>query len=125
MTKKFFSILAVLGIAATMFLSSCTAAGVECGLIGKWEGSATNTVGKYEYTIEITNDDNFKKEETVTMTILSTTTTTSFTVDSTVKSVTENVIELNNGEGYKYQNLSSDSVEFLFTPGWVKLTKVN
>lgn len=39
MTKKFLSLFAVLSIAAMAILSSCTSAGVECGLIGKWEYS--------------------------------------------------------------------------------------
>ena len=37
MTKRFLSLMAMVGIVAMMMLSSCTAEGVECGLIGKWE----------------------------------------------------------------------------------------
>ena len=54
MTKKILSVLAMMSIAAMMMLSSCTAAGVECGLIGKWEYV---TEDFYYRTIEITADD--------------------------------------------------------------------
>ena len=54
MTKKILSVLAMMSIAAMMMLSSCTAAGVECGLIGKWEYVAE---GFYYKSIEITADD--------------------------------------------------------------------
>ena len=54
MTKKILSVLAMMSIAAMMMLSSCTAAGVECGLIGKWEYVGENS---YYKTIEITADD--------------------------------------------------------------------
>ena len=54
MTKKILSVLAMMSIAAMMMLSSCTAAGVECGLIGKWEYVGE---GSYYKTIEITADD--------------------------------------------------------------------
>ena len=53
MTKKILSVLAMMSIAAMMMLSSCTAAGVECGLIGKWEYSKDT----YTTTVEITADD--------------------------------------------------------------------
>lgn len=54
MTKRILSVLAMMSIAAMMMLSSCTAAGVECGLIGKWE---CVTEGFYCKSIEITADD--------------------------------------------------------------------
>ncbi len=53
MTKKILSVLAMMSIAAMMMLSSCTAAGVECGLIGKWERSEDGRT----ITVEITADD--------------------------------------------------------------------
>ena len=53
MTKKILSVLAMMSIAAMMMLSSCTAAGVECGLIGKWERSDDGVT----VTVEITADD--------------------------------------------------------------------
>ena len=53
MTKRILSVLAMISIAAMMMLSSCTAAGVECGLIGKWEYSENG----YTTTVEITTDD--------------------------------------------------------------------
>ena len=55
MTKKILSVLAMMSIAAMMMLSSCTAAGVECGLIGKWE--YVNGEDDNKRTIEITADD--------------------------------------------------------------------
>ena len=61
MTKRFLTVLAMLSIAAMMMLSSCTAAGVECGLIGKWEyvSSVDEDGTKYTRTHEITADDKF------------------------------------------------------------------
>ena len=56
MTKKFLSVLAMISIAAMMMLSSCTAAGVECGLIGKWEMEKENK-DEYSFIVEITADD--------------------------------------------------------------------
>ena len=55
MTKRILSVLAMMSIAAMMMLSSCTAAGVECGLIGKWE--YVNGSDDFKQTIEITADD--------------------------------------------------------------------
>lgn len=55
MTKRILTVLAMVSIAAMMMLSSCTAAGVECGLIGKWEYS----VNMYTETWEFTDDDKF------------------------------------------------------------------
>ena len=59
MTKRILSVLAMLSIAAMMMLSSCTAAGVECGLIGKWENVKNNDGAKITTTYEITTDDKF------------------------------------------------------------------
>ena len=59
MTKRILSVLAMLSIAAMMMLSSCTAAGVECGLIGKWENVKNNDGVKCTTTYEITADDKF------------------------------------------------------------------
>lgn len=56
MTKKILTVLAMVSIAAMMMLSSCTAAGVECGLIGKWESVQEYYEGE-KGTIEITADD--------------------------------------------------------------------
>ena len=52
MRKRILSVLAMMSIAAMMMLSSCTAAGVECGLIGVWEMEDNSKV-----TWEITADD--------------------------------------------------------------------
>ena len=59
MTKRILSVLAMLNIAAMIMLSSCTAAGVECGLIGKWENVKNNDGVKCTTTYEITADDKF------------------------------------------------------------------
>lgn len=56
MTKRILTVLAMVSIAAMMMLSSCTAAGVECGLIGKWESVHEYYEGEKD-TIEITADD--------------------------------------------------------------------
>lgn len=56
MTKRILTVLAMVSIAAMMMLSSCTAAGVECGLIGKWESVYEYYEGE-KNTIEITADD--------------------------------------------------------------------
>ena len=56
MTKRILTVLAMVSIAAMMMLSSCTAAGVECGLIGKWESVSESYEGEKD-TIEITADD--------------------------------------------------------------------
>ena len=61
MTKRILSVLAMMSIAAMMMLSSCTAAGVECGLIGKWE--YVNGSDNYKQTIEITADDKITSVE--------------------------------------------------------------
>ena len=53
MTKRILSVLAMMSIAAMMMLSSCTAAGVECGLIGTWELKENGIT----VTIEITSED--------------------------------------------------------------------
>lgn len=58
MTKRILTVLAMVSIAAMMMLSSCTAAGVECGLIGKWESVSESSYYEGEKnTIEITADD--------------------------------------------------------------------
>ena len=61
MTKRILSVLAMMSIAAMMMLSSCTAAGVECGLIGKWE--YVNGSDNFKQTIEITADDKITSVE--------------------------------------------------------------
>lgn len=102
MTKKFFSALVVLSIAAMMFLSSCTAAGVECGLIGKWEY-------KEGLTVEITNDDKCKIDG----------------AEFEVESVDDHVIKVKNFGSVEYKNLGCDSVEFKVGGVWFEFSKVN
>ena len=108
MTKRFLSILAMLSIAAMMFLSSCTAAGVECGLIGKWEYK----VGVNSASYEITSDDKIivrvngiKQGEFV------------------IESVSDHTIKTLYGE-MEYQNLTCDSVEFKDSGMWVEFNRV-
>ena len=55
MTKRILTVLAMVSIAAMMMLSSCTPAGVDCGLIGTWEYSSN----MYTETWEIGADDKF------------------------------------------------------------------
>lgn len=107
MTKKFFSALVVLSIAAMMFLSSCTAAGVECGLIGKWE----HKEGFVTITVEITNDDKCKIDG----------------VEFEVESVDDHVIKIKNYSlgPVEYKNLGCDSVEFKVGGAWFEFSKVN
>ena len=104
MTKKILSVLAMMSIAAMMMLSSCTAAGVECGLIGKWEYSEDG----YTTIIEITADDKLirtGKYDGKTM----------GEVKGTIKSVSDKVVTYEvNGEEYKqeYSDLGCDTVKF-------------
>ena len=128
MTKKFLSIFAILSIAAIMFLSSCTAAGVECGLIGKWEHSETIDGIIVKTTFEFTSDDKIirtregKEKDSEGIEI-----TTSGNKEFTIKSVSEHTIKMtDNKGGLKYRNLTCDSVEFADenNDNWAKFTKV-
>ncbi|MCH5149189.1 MAG: hypothetical protein J1G30_00865 [Spirochaetales bacterium] len=109
MTRKFLNVLAVLNIVTMMFLSGCTAAGVECGLIGIWERSDTViTTGGYSMEIitsyEFTNDDKMIFEvNTVYGKSVS---------EYTIKSVNNRMIKCNDGSVIEYRNLGFDSVEF-------------
>ena len=104
MTKKILSVLAMMSIAAMMMLSSCTAAGVECGLIGKWERSKDG----FTTTIEITADDKFTmtgKQDGKTM----------YEVKGTIKSVKDHKVTYEvNGTEYpiEYSDLGCDTVKF-------------
>ena len=104
MTKKILSVLAMMSIAAMMMLSSCTAAGVECGLIGKWEGDENG----YTQIIEITADDKLTvigKRDGKTM----------FEIKGTIKSVKDHKItyEYNGMEvEVEYSDLGCDTVKF-------------
>ncbi|MBQ2294524.1 MAG: hypothetical protein II258_04005 [Spirochaetales bacterium] len=107
MTKKILSVLAMMSIAAMMMLSSCTAAGVECGLIGKWEHSEDG----FTTTVEITADDKIivtvkyevagEKKESKS--------------EGTIKSVSDHVATYEvDGKEYKmeYSDLGCDTVKF-------------
>ncbi|MCH5149393.1 MAG: hypothetical protein J1G30_01890 [Spirochaetales bacterium] len=113
MTKRIFSIFAVLGIAATMFLSGCTAAGVECGLIGKWERDYSGAKGSYEFT----SDDKMIVEVNGVK-----------VKEHTVKLVLDHTIVIDEdgvNKKIEYRNLGCDSVELKFDGDWLKFTKAN
>ena len=104
MTKRILSVLAMMSIAAMMMLSSCTAAGVECGLIGKWE----NEKNGVKTTVEITADDKL----TVTAKYDG---KTVFEIKGTIKSVSgkEITYEVDGEEvKVKYSDLGCDTVKF-------------
>ena len=126
MTKRILSLLAMLSIAAMMMLSSCTAAGVECGLIGKWEYSEKEdlTGTELKITYEITASDEFIS--TVSMTLLGV--TSEVKSEGKIKAVVANrIVYKKDGEEIKigYQNLKSDSVEFIYEEGYLPFKKVN
>ena len=126
MTKIILSVLAMLSIAAMMMLSSCTAAGVECGLIGKWEYSEKEdlTGTELKITYEITASDEFIS--TVSMTLLGITTET--VSEGKIKAVVANrIVYEEDGEEIKigYQNLKSDSVEFIYQEGYLPFERID
>ena len=126
MTKRILSVLAMLSIAAMMMLSSCTAAGVECGLIGKWEYSEKEdlTGTELKITYEITASDEFIS--TVSMTLLGITTET--VSEGKIKAVVANrIVYEEDGEEIKigYQNLKSDSVEFIYQEGYLPFERID
>ena len=104
MTKRILSVLAMMSIAAMMMLSSCTAAGVECGLIGKWERSDDGKT----VTVEITADDKL----TITAKYDG---KTVFEIKGTIKSVSGKEVTYE-GDGIedkiKYSDLGCDTVKF-------------
>lgn len=127
MTKKFLGILAMLSIATMTVLSSCTAAGVECGLIGKWECEGTRYYNEdygsrtVTYTLEFTSDDK------VIWTI-----DNNDEIEFKIKSVNEDTIKCsynNINAKIRYRNLSGKSVEFkcegIANSSWWDYTKVN
>ena len=108
MTKRFLTVLAMISIAAMMMLSSCTAAGVECGLIGKWEMEKENK-DEYSFIVEITADDKailIDKYENKGTEVKS---------EFNIKSVDgkEITIGRDNGEmKVRYKDLGCDSIKF-------------
>ena len=97
MTKRFLSVLAMISIAAMMMLSSCSAAGVECGLIGKWKMDGG------EFTVEITADDKAILEEA------------GLKLEMEIKSVDGKEMTIGGDKGeikVRYKDLSADSVKF-------------
>ena len=135
MTKIILSVLAMFSIAAMMMLSSCTAAGVECGLIGKWEYSKKDNDGvKYTTTYEITADDKFiittkyefSQEYKDKMAAEGTKLPTEpIEQKYTIESVSDHKIKVKEIDGeLEYRNLGCDSVEFKLGDKWTKLSKV-
>ena len=136
MTKRILSVLAMLSIAAMMMLSSCTAAGVECGLIGKWEyvSSVDEDGTKYTTTYEITADDKFiittkyefSQEYKDKMAAEGTKLPTAPREQKyTIESVSDHKIKVKEIDGeLEYRNLGCDSVEFKLGDKWTKLSKV-
>lgn len=114
MTKKFLGILAMLSIAAMTVLSSCTAAGVECGLIGKWEAKETQGDITVTQTIEITSDDKCIFEVKYSNGY-------NHKTEHTIESVDGHTIKLKDGGEIEYSELTCDSVKF----DNYKYTKVN
>lgn len=114
MTKKFLGILAMLSIAAMTVLSSCTAAGVECGLIGKWEAKETLEGITMTQTIEITSDDKYILEVKYSDGY-------NYKTEYTIESVDGHTIKFKNGGEVEYSELTCDSVKL----GNYKYTKVN
>ena len=114
MTKRILSVLAMMSIAAMMMLSSCTAAGVECGLIGTWEYSKD----KVTITIEITADDRIiytgKYDGK-----------TNVEFESTIKSVEDHEIICDVVEDLKYSDLGCDTVKFKVNGRYETFKKVN
>ena len=97
MTKRFLSVLAMLSIAAMMMLSSCSAAGVECGLIGKWKMDGG------EFTVEITADDKAILEEA------------GLKLEMEIKSVDGKEMTIGGDKGeikVRYTDLGCDSIKF-------------
>ena len=126
MTKKFLSILTILSIVAMMMLSSCTAAGVECGLIGKWEYSEKDNLTGTELKIiyEITSGDEFIS--TVSMTLLGI--TSEVKSEGKIKAVIAHKIVYEEGGeeiSIGYQNLKSDSVEFIYQEGYLPFERID
>ena len=114
MTKRILSVLAMMSIAAMMMLSSCTAAGVECGLIGKWYCNEYWVEYGYTIDVEITADDKITVIRTSLGGLMEGEKSEKI-VDGTIESVSDKEITYkNNGIEYtiKYSDLCCDEVKF-------------
>ena len=115
MTKRFLSLMAMVGIVAMMMLSSCDTANTDSddnanvSLIGTWESQGQ--------TIEITTDD----EIIVNIDSVEQGETVVVRFEGTIKSISGNVITYEYSEpgsyifhtaSMKYSNLTANSVEF-------------
>lgn len=126
MTRKILNILIMLGSVAILFLSSCTAAGVECGLLGKWENTGKvnviDDVYTFTYTYEIRSDDKIvfrAKMKNSSNKIIS-----DEEKEYTIKSASDHKIKYDNDNEIEYRNLTYDSVEFKIGLTWMEFNKL-
>lgn len=127
MKRKKLCILVMLSIFAMIFLSSCTTAGIECGLIGKWENTGEMYIfdEKYEFvfTYEIRSDDKIVVRNKITDSNKEV-----FADKENTYTVYVNDIENHKIKCYyyeiEYRNLTCNSVEFKIGTNWIKFTKV-
>lgn len=126
--KRNVRILIMMSIFATLFLSGCTNAGIECGLIGKWENEPypyyyeifpDYGIIEIIYTFEIRRDDKIAYRIKVKDSNEQIIADREF--EFTVKSVSNHCIKYDyDGCDYEieYQNLICDTVEFKFDSYW-------
>ena len=106
-------------------LSSCTSAGVECGLIGKWEYVNSTSLGDITTTYEITSDDKFKTTVKTSNPLIKIETGSSEVTITAVKDHT--ITTKNNGveADIEYKDLGCDSVKFkVVGEDWLTYKKV-
>lgn len=118
MTKKNLSILAVLNVAAIAILSSCTAAGVECGLIGKWEHVERFDKGEITESYEFTSGDKLIIEIGEERNRYAIESVNNHTIEYSYPNSSA-VLSL------EYRNLTCDSVEFKIGKIWEEYTKIH
>lgn len=108
MTKRILTVLAMVSIAAMMMLSSCTAAGVECGLIGKWEFQLNGVTDTWEFT----SDDKFTHTHVSTEDGITRTDTSKGTIeDVTGKALILRYAGETNDSQLEYSELNGDTVK--------------
>lgn len=126
MTRKILNILMMLGSATMLLLNSCTAAGVECGLLGKWENTGKvnviDDVYTFTYTYEIRSDDKIvfrAKVKDSSNEIIA-----DEEKEYTIKSASDHKIKYDNDNEIEYRNLTYDSVEFKIGLTWMEFNKL-
>ena len=111
MTKRILTVLAMVSIAAMMMLSSCTAAGVECGLIGKWEFQLNEVTDTWEFT----SDDKFTHTRVSTEDGITRTDTSKGTIeDVTGKALILRYAGETNDSQLEYSELNGDTVKIQY-----------